>query len=192
MKASLIKDYLGSIESAAAFADKSKTLKAITAARVKLHKSIEPKAILTGKAKQGNTRFEELTGLGFYPQERRLEATLKIKQPFGYGGGGVPLPGTYEYVAFYVNWNGDSDFSDTGEDVCASYVHMYDPGPAIKKIGSLCYAVYRDIIPLPPVKPGAMIRVRAILSWNQKPTGPNFVPIWGNVLDCAMKLDPIY
>ena len=191
MKESIVNDYLKAIESASNMGSKSKSYKAFSEARVKLLKATESGVETEAIPSKWHTAFEELTCLGFYPQERRLTASLKIKRPYGYGGnlpGGI---GTYQYVAFYVNWNGDSDFNDTGEDVCASYVHVFDPGAIITKTGPICYSVYRDIIPLPTLKPGTVVNVRAILSWQIKPTGPNFQPTWGNVINCPIRIEPI-
>ncbi len=35
-----------------------------------------------------------------------------------------------------------------------------------------------------------MVRARAILSWQIPPIGPNFVPVWGNVVDCWVQIVP--
>jgi hypothetical protein len=36
---------------------------------------------------------------------------------------------------------------------------------------------------------GAPRRARSILSWNLRPTGCDYRPIWGNVLDYNIRLD---
>ena len=168
MKDSIIKEYLGSIESAVTLGDKTKTFQAFNDARLKLFESLDPE-VDSKKApkkapKNGNAFFEELECVGYYPKECRLEAVLKLKRQYGYAGKCPSGYGSYEYVAFYVNWNGDNDFTDSGEDVCSSYVHVFDPGVAIQKTGPICYAVYRDIIPPPRIRPCSIVRVRAILS----------------------------
>jgi len=185
MTEKFIDEYLNSIKAASEIVDKSKTFKLLGDARKKLYSKIKTAESESAFAKKkGNPFFEQLNCVGYYPQERRLEAVLSIKQRFGYGG---PVPGgngSMEYVAFYVNWNGDGDFNDFSEDVCASYVQVFDPANNPRPIN---YAVYRDIIPPPNLPEGRVVRVRAILSWNSKPTGPNFVPVWGNVVDSFIR-----
>ena len=140
--------------------------------------------------KKWSTYYEEVKEVGFYPQERRLEAVLDIKQPYGYGGG-LGSIGSYEYVGLYVNWNGDGDYNDTGEDVGVANVHVFDPCNVNAKKLPIHYAVYRDVTPLPTLRPGTVIRVMALLSWQVPPTGPNFVPIWGNRIERWIRIDPI-
>jgi len=190
MNQKIIDDYLSSVKSANELASASKRFALLNDARKTLHKhselSSEKKA---AQLQNGNTFFETLKCVGYYPQERRLEAVLTLNQRYGYGG---TLPGAFngsmQYVSFYVDWNGDGNFDDFSEAVCSSYVQVYDPGTHKPPI---CYAVYRDIIP-PKMQPeGSVITVRAILSWNSKPTGPNFRPVWGNVVQCQIRHQPV-
>lgn len=193
MKDSSIQAYLGSIEAARTIGDQTKSGEVFSEARKRLFEAeatTEQKAAAQSQF-DGFTFYEELTSLGFYPQERRLAATFSIKNAFGYGGP-IGTVGTYEYVGFWIDWNGDGDFNDTGEDVGSGYVHIFDPGAGSANKLGLCYAVYRDIIPMPNLKPGTIVRARAILSWQQKPTGPNFVPTWGNRLECNIRIDQMY
>lgn len=200
-----VKDYLAALESSNK-SDRRDAAKLLQKARVELFEAnAEPNSILAPP--QGNTFFEQLTCLGYYPHENRLEAVIQIKQRFGYAG---PIPvccthgttpaipgsrGSFEYVAFYVNWNNDGDFSDQliGESVGSGYVNVFD-GP-YPQVGAgpqaplpISYAVYRDIIPSATLVAGSLVRVRAILSWGVMPTGPNFVPFWGNVLDTTIRI----
>ena len=190
MNQKLIDDYLSTVKTATEVVDASKSFAMLNDARSKLHKGLaDSKEKSISIENSGNTSFEKLESVGYYPQERRLEAVLSLRQSYGYGG---PLTGAFngsnEYVSFYVNWNGDSDFNDFSEAVCTSYVNVYDPASNPRPI---CYAVYRDIIP-PITQPmGNVIKVRAILSWNVKPTGPNFKPRWGNVVECYVRHQPV-
>ncbi len=188
MNEKAMKNYLGTIEAAKSLGDVNRSAEIFEKARTELYKGEGIKKAAAPAPGSGNTYYEELCCVGFYPQERRLEAVLNVKQPYGYGGTGI---GTYEYVGFWVNWNGDGDFTDTGEDVGSGYVSVLDPTSINHNKLSLCYAVYRDIIPLPTLKPGTIVRVRAILSWQVKPTGPNFVPVWGNRMECNIRIDPM-
>ena len=168
---------------AIAWKEGESTFKRIEAERNKVTKT-EGFSILA----TGNIFYEELKCLGFYPQERRLEAVIEIKRPSGYGGNAL---GSYEYVGFYVNWNNDPDFIDTGDSVGVVYTHIFDPGSAnIRKL-PICYSVYRDIIPVPTLPVGTVVRARAILSWQTPPTGPNFKPVWGNVIESWIRIEPI-
>lgn len=151
------------------------------------------KAVFAEEANgDGNTAFEEVKEVGYYPQERRLEAVLDIKRQFGYGGG-LGNIGSYEYVGLYVNWNGDGDFNDTGEECGLANVHVFDPGvPNANKLPiSYTVAELTDIAPIPTLKAGTVVKVRAILSWQVPPTGPDFVPIYGNRIDRWIRIDPV-
>ncbi|HLG37931.1 MAG TPA: hypothetical protein VI338_07330 [Nitrososphaera sp.] len=138
------------------------------------------------------TSFEEVKEVGFYPQERVLQAVLEIKQPFGYGGC-PPSIGSFEYVGLFVDWNDDGDFGDTGEQVGIANCHVCDPGEANEKKLPILYTVteIRDVAPVATVAPGAVVRVRAILSWQVPPTGPDFVPTFGNRIERFIRIDPI-
>lgn len=144
----------------------------------------------------GSVAYEEIRACGFYPQETRLECIIDIKQNFGYGG---PLEtfGSTEYVSFCVDWNNDAVFQNT-ELVGQGNVVLHDGS------GKTNYAVYRDInIPgglrtrttapstASTITNGPILRARAMLSWVLPPTGCNFTPVWGNVLNFRIRLDPI-
>ena len=121
----------------------------------------------------GDTTFEELTCAGYNPQTRELEAVIAIKQNAGYSGG-LCSAGSTEYVSFFAF------FSGAWQPLGSAQVQVHDLAAA----KPLMYAVYR-ISNLPEVacKDLTGIPLRAILSWATPPTGPNFVPVWGNVLN---------
>ena len=165
-----------------------KSKEVIEQARVNLFQAQFP-----GEAiEQGNTSFEEVKEVGYYPQERALQAVLEIKLPFGYGGC-PPGIGSFEYVGLFVDWNDDGDFGDTGEQVGIANCHVCDPELANEKKLPILYAVTEisDVAPIPSVAPGAVVKVRAILSWQIPPTGPDFVPIFGNRIERFVRIDPI-
>jgi len=143
----------------------------------------------------GNTTYEEIRSCGFYPQESRLECIVDIKQPLGYGGP-VGAFGSYEFVSFYVDWQGNgfqaSDYAGAG------IVHVTDGSAGTS------FAVYRDIDP--PTGPrtsfsgatsntttnGPILKARAILQWLTPVCGPNQTPSpWGNVVNFTIRLMPI-
>lgn len=144
----------------------------------------------------GSVFFERITGCGFYPQETRLMCTIDIYQSGGYGGP-IETFGSTEHVYFCVDWNGNGVFDST-ESVGQGSVVMHDGAAKTN------YAVYRDInIPggLRTVTSGPgtattttkapILSAQATLSWMMPPTGCNFSPIWGNVFNFRIRLDPI-
>jgi hypothetical protein len=141
------------------------------------------------KPMQGNTKYEELRCLGFDPQRDLLEAIFDVKLPYGYRG---PLcsTGSREYVRFYVDWNGDGDFTDADENVGMVSTDVHDipdsGGPCRKRDKPLSYSVKVKLDPekLHCTKPN-LVKVRAILSWDVAPTpgAPAEPPVWGNVLE---------
>ena len=137
----------------------------------------------------GNTKYEELTCVGFNPDLNRLEATLQIKQSFGYRGN-LCTAGSTEYVRFFINYGGG--WEDVG--VAAVNVHDIPDQQDCSKLPTkpLVYVVTHTLDPKRdfcrhPVLP----TVRAILSWESVPgTNPNQPPVWGNVLDRHIQIKP--
>lgn len=138
---------------------------------------------------QGNTTYEEIGCVGFQPQFNRLEAVVYVKQPFGYGGD-VCSNGTPEYVRFYFSCNNGATWQDVGLTSFTAY--DIPEGTAGEK--RLEYAVTLQIS---PSKKFCFVNnlclVRAILSWNvpPPPNEPNFTPVWGNIHDTHIQIDPI-
>jgi hypothetical protein len=141
-----------------------------------------------------NTAYEEIRSCGFYPQETRLECVVDIKQPFGYGGP-VGSFGSFEFVAFYVDWDGNG--FQASDYVGSGIVHMTDGSAKTN------FAVYRDFNPrggprtsnggatAQTVTNGPILKARAILQWNGPIAGPTAIPFWGNVLDFQIRLMPV-
>jgi len=116
----------------------------------------------------GNTKYEQLTCVGFNPDLNRIEATLQIKLPFGYGGS-LCQAGTIEYVRFFI------DYGSGWVDVGVAGVNVHDlpnhPDCAKHPDKPITYVITHALEPkrdycLHPVLP----KVRAILSWNILPT----------------------
>ena len=136
------------------------------------------------KAISGDTTFEQVTCVGLYPGEifggGRLEAVVNIKQHSGYGTNACGA-GTTEFVRFFVE--NASGWHDLG----LGSVQVYDiPGPL-----PLSYAVSVDFNEARKFcTTENILNVRAILSWNLEPTAgdPNFVPVWGNVLNARVQV----
>jgi hypothetical protein len=138
-----------------------------------------------------DTAFEELTCVGYNPDQGVLEAVIQIKLATGYSGDEC-LPGSFEYIRFFVNFG--SGYVDAG--LTAINVHDIPDGKdcADETEKPLSYSASVSYTPSntedcdEPVLP----TVRAILSWQTIPPAndPNFNPVWGNHKDCHIQLAP--
>jgi len=128
-----------------------------------------------------NTSYEELKCVGFNPELNRLEGVVWIKQPGGYLGG-ICTNGSVEYVSFFLSYDNGATWLPQG----TTSFPVYDvPGPH-----PLEYAV--SVVIHPPRKfcfVNNLPLVRAILSWNTPPSGPNAHPVWGNRLETRIQID---
>lgn len=136
-----------------------------------------------------NTKYEELRCVGFYPKSDFLEAVIDVKLSYGYKGD-LCSSGSFEYVRFFVDWDGDGDFSDPDEDMGITSVNVHDIPDGEKvcldKTKPLSYALTVKIDSKKRVcKNPYMVKVRAILSWDAPPDAgnPNYPPVWGNVVE---------
>jgi len=135
-----------------------------------------------------NKTYEEIGCVGFQPQFNRLDAVVFINQPAGYGGG-VCGPGTPEYVRFYLSGDNGASWQDAG---LTSFTAFDIPAGTIGP-RRLEYAVTLQIN---PSKQFCFIEnfylVRAILSWNvpPPPNMPAFRPVWGDIHDTHIQIDP--
>ena len=135
--------------------------------------------------KVSDTRFEELTCVGYNPESRDLGALVRVKLMSGYSGGPC-TDGSKEFVRFYLDY-GDGVWVDEGAVNFDAHDLPFDE--------ELCYAVRLRLDPKKrsccdrePVLP----RVRAILSWNVEPPAgmPDWLPVWGNRLECDIQIAP--
>ena len=129
-----------------------------------------------------NTTYEELKCVGFNPQLSKLEAVVWVKQAGGYGGDVCTL-GTPEYVRFWLSYDNGATWLDQGLESFTAYDIPVDH--------PLEYAVSRSI---DPTKLFCFTEnlplVRAILSWNDPPTDPFTPPVWGNIVDARIQIEP--
>ncbi|HMG47243.1 MAG TPA: hypothetical protein VK614_07265 [Allosphingosinicella sp.] len=136
---------------------------------------------------KANSTFEEIGSVGYQPQTERLEATIYIKQPSGYGGG-LCGPGSHEYVRFYASWDNGGSWTDLG--LCA--LNVWDI-PKTSNKRRLEYAVTRryDFHRRPCFAP-QIVLIRAILSWNAVPPAntPNHNPVWGEIHNTRILIEP--
>jgi hypothetical protein len=136
----------------------------------------------------GDTTYEEIGSVGFQPQFNQLEATVYINQPSGYGGD-VCSAGTPEFIRFYTSFDNGGTWQDQG---LVSFAAHDIPGTTSGK--RLEYAVTRQIAPLHKLCfLSNLALVRAILSWNvpPPPNDPTFAPVWGDVHDTHIQIEPI-
>ena len=134
-------------------------------------------AILEGLfATKGNTSFEKLDCAGYNPETRILSGVVTIKRPSGYSGD-LCHAGSTEYVGFWLQVGG------TWQHLGTASVQVHDLA-AVAAGNPVRYAVYRAAN-LPEVACADVrgLRLRAILSWEHEPTGPDFSPTWGNVIE---------
>lgn len=140
-----------------------------------------------------NTKYEELRCVGLYPEEDLLEAIIEVKLPYGFNVNYDPEhrhlcnKGSKEYVAFYID-NG-TGWVSAGAPTQVSVRDL----KAVNK-NHLFYAVRRAFVPqqiLNCFEP-QILKVRAILSWEDIPTGPNFIPVWGNIKEIWVQIRPKY
>lgn len=135
----------------------------------------------------GNTSYEELKCIGLNTNNDNLEATIKVKKPYGYLGG-LCKPGSREYVAFWMNFGGGWTYVGT----TSVKVHDISSIPA----EGLDYAVTLPVDLSKYRKPchtgPRTADVRAILSWETPPdpTNENYKPTWGNREETLVLITP--
>lgn len=137
---------------------------------------------------QVNSHFEEIGCVGFQPQFDRLDAVVYVNQPSGYGGE-ICSNGAPEYVRFYISYDNGTNWSDLGLTSFTAYDILegtrgdrrleYDATLVIDPYKTLCFI--KNIA-----------KVRAILSWNvpPPPNDPDYPPVWGDIHDTYIKIDP--
>ena len=138
----------------------------------------------------GDMDWEELIGVGYNADRSELEATFAIKMDSGYGGN-LCSPGSWEYVRFYASTGGG--WQDLG--LAGVNVHDLPAGNdcteasqlPLSYVARLAYQPERDFCAV-PVLPS----IRAILSWSVPPPAgtPDWVPIFGNVVDDYVQIPP--
>jgi hypothetical protein len=141
-----------------------------------------------------NTSYEQITCIGYNPDTANMEATFAIKKTAGYSGN-LCAAGSLEHVRFYLDFHDGAGFIDQGS--VAINVHDIPAKADCNKnsIFPIIYVatlkkktpkIFRCTTPVLPT-------LRAILSWNTLPpaNSPNWLPVWGNVMDCDVQLKPM-
>ena len=137
--------------------------------------------------------YEQLTCVGYNPDTGVMQATFAINRSTGYGGN-LCQTGSLEYVRFYIDFNDGAGFIDQGST--AINVHNI-PASNDCKGKSIFPITYVASLTKKTVKKSycdspALPKLRAILSWNNEPpvNSPNWVPVWGNVMDSDIQIKP--
>ena len=129
----------------------------------------------------GSLYYEEMSCCGYDPQRRTFACPVKIKQPFGFGG--APLPGSREHVLHCVA-DANGTFQPVGHDSVHLANSTFQPPWQFAVVANAIWNLH-TIYPMN----GTPRRARSILSWAFTPTGCDYKPIWGNVLDYPIRLD---
>jgi hypothetical protein len=139
-------------------------------------------------ATSGNVSYEELECVGLDDNRGWLEATFRAKKPSGFSGG-LCSAGSWEYVAFWADWNDTCTWTYLG--TAKVNVHDISEIPAEGLQYAAILPVNLDALRQECTEP-KIGRIRAVLSWNTKPstTDPNKLPYWGNRLDAHVHIMP--
>ncbi len=124
----------------------------------------------------GDTTYEQLDCVGYNPETRMLSGVITVKKNSGYSGD-LCDPGSTEFVGFWVRYDG------TWHSLGTAQVRVHDLA-AVSPGNPVRYAVFRGVnVPERLCGDITGMPLRAILSWQTPPTGPDFTPVWGNVVN---------
>lgn len=134
---------------------------------------------------QGNTTYEELICTGLYPEQDLLESVIEVKLPYGFGTG-LCGTGTKEFVGYYLD-------DGTGFVSLGAPTEVDVHNIAFVDGSHLFYAVRKAFSPAKFLncKTPQIVKIRSILSWEQPPSGPNSIPVWGNIEDRWVQIRPV-
>ena len=136
------------------------------------------------------TRYEEISCVGFNPDRDALEATVLVKLPYGYGGN-LCGDGTLEYVRFFLDygdgWENAGVVAFTAHDLPNTTDCADKPDKPLAYGLSLPIDPQRDDCDIP-----ILPKVRAILSWETMPpdNDPEWPPVWGNMVERYIQIKP--
>jgi hypothetical protein len=134
-------------------------------------------------AAKGNTTYEQLMCVGYNPAARRLDAVVHIKQNGGYNGG-LCTNGSHEYVKFFASSDGGTTWTELGT---TSFQVWDEPGPKPLEYDATLYVDLDEQC----CQDENIVLVRAILSWEVPPGGPDDPVVWGNALDASIQVEPL-
>ncbi len=137
---------------------------------------------------KANIDFEELKSVGLDYNKECFVGTIEIKKTSGYNGD-LCTKGSYEYVAFWVDWNGDCNWEYAG----TTKVNTHDFSEVSKN-----HLFYSAILPYDftyhrknCINPN-VVKIRGVLSWNVEPskTDPDDLQTYGNRVDTFIQVKP--
>ena len=138
------------------------------------------------------TYWEEITCVGYHPENNRLEAVVSVKQSGGYSTG-LCAAGPKEYVRFFVDYHDGAGFIDAGM-TNFKVANIADGTPATHPIQYMAY-IYLDTTNHKKYlgcSKAVIPTVKAILSWNTPvPNDPDYHPHYGNVIERNIQLKPL-
>ena len=167
------------------FAKAASPLQSLGLAAKEIDSLIDKLAVVT----DGDTSFEQLHCAGLRSNNDTLEAVLTVKKSTGFSGS-LCSTGSTEYVAFWIDFSDGSGFHYLG----TATVPVFDLAKLPAKGAE--YGVFHKANLTKwriPCEFGARIgRLRAILSWETPPppNNPNYVPVWGNRVECNVQIKP--
>lgn len=130
----------------------------------------------------GDTKYEQLTCIGFNSTLGLLSATIEIKLPSGFGGG-LCTKGSFEYVRFWVSYD-----NVMWKEIGLAMVNTHDILNSLdckkQPTKPLIYTLSIRFTPdRKPCQHPVLPQIRATLSWNAlPPINPFGVPMRGNSL----------
>lgn len=132
---------------------------------------------------QRDTAYECIGHVRFSPELEQLQATIHMNGDEGYSDELWNGCST-EHVRFYLSYDGGSSWLDVGANsIDVSNRAETEPRQEVVAVGvnSTLAVSILDRLPV----------VRAILSWNVPPPKdmPEWVPVWGDVLDARIDLE---
>lgn len=131
---------------------------------------------------RGSLAWEEMSCCGYDPQRRTFACPVRINRNTGFGAS--PLPGSREFVMHCVFDAPQNTWREVGTDS----VHLSDSQFQPPWQFAVVANAHRNLDLVQPMD-GSSRRARSILSWNFRPTGCDFQPVWGNVIDYRIRLD---
>lgn len=130
----------------------------------------------------GSTYYEDMPCCGYDPQKRLFGCPVRIKRQTWYG---ITLqPGSREYVLNCVQ-DSTGNWREVGHDSVHLSSSKHQP---TWQFGVMAFA--NENMSLVQPLDGRPANARSILSWALEPTGCDYRPIWGNVIDYKIRLDP--
>ncbi len=139
-----------------------------------------------------NTKYEEITCIGFNPDINILTATVQVKLPYGYSGNQC-RSGTMEHVRFYIDYGSGDDWEDVGLGGVKVWDLPNADDCADKPNKPLSYVISIEIDPKKKLCTNPVLpKVRAILSWEFMPpdNNPEWQPPWGNIIERDIQIKP--